>query len=103
MASAELNIAIIVGCLPSLQPLFKKVGQKITTKGSSATAETWESRQARLKKGAEYEMLANSAAGNNKNTYGMNTTVGHSRKNVSKSHSTDILATTVTQIERDMV
>jgi len=58
--TGELNVAILVGCLPSLQPFFKRIGEVVTSHGSKLLADTWESRQASKQKlpDSEYEMLS---------------------------------------------
>ncbi|KAK1146344.1 hypothetical protein N8T08_003131 [Aspergillus melleus] len=55
---AEVNVAVIVGCLPPLQPIFKKVNQRFFSQ-KTVTNNTYEDRLARLKlKPSEYEVLS---------------------------------------------
>lgn len=58
-SSAELNIGILVACIPPLQPLLKRAGDA-ATRGAKTEPETWESRQAKPKTSSSrsYEMLS---------------------------------------------
>lgn len=51
-------MAVIVGCLPPLQPIFKKINQRFFTQ-KTVTGNAYEERLARLKlKPSEYEILS---------------------------------------------
>lgn len=65
--SGEANVAMMVGCIPPMQPLFKKVNDRYFSRNTK-TGETYEGRLERLKlKPSEYEMLSGRTKGSSHN------------------------------------
>jgi hypothetical protein len=78
--SAELNIAILVACVPPLQPLFKKTSEMISRVPRSEN-ETWESRQAKMKASGQtgsYEMISKGKSANDTSLTKNASSMGHS-------------------------
>lgn len=56
--SGEANVAVIVGCVPPLRPLFNKIQDHISGKKPVTSNDTYERRLVRLGlRSDEYEML----------------------------------------------
>lgn len=77
--SGEANVAIIVGCLPPLQPLFKKIYAHFT-KPNSTPGNSYEDRLARLKlEPGQYHAIS-------KNSNDRSQLSNHTSHSVSKSN-----------------